>query len=538
VSVGRASENLRDALRLTVPPAVLAVAVYLGTLGNGLVYDDPLVVEDARRSLLSLLPGRYGLTIASIHLDHLLWSGWVPGFHLTNVVLHAVASALVTAMARVLGASGGAALWCGLLFAVHPVHVEAVASIENRKEILALIFGAACVLLHRRGGRLAAGGVLAAFVLAMSAKDVAAVALVAMLPLGDWLLGVADAERKAARRRVIAVAAAGVLMTAWYARPVLEPGDAVQRATTVFETRAQAVATSAAAVPTLARLLVLPDRLAPDHPKNIRPGLADPQALAGLGVLAFWLAVTAMLVRRAPLAALALAWPVVMYAPLANVLVTLTPYPVAERYLYVPSVGVCLAAGLGIAMLAGSGAARMRRAAVGLGAALTLAGAVRSAVQVSAWHDPLRLWTAALRAYPEGSTRIHAELGLALMTAGRATEAVPHLERALAIGPPEATFYTNLGLSLWNTGRRAEAIEPFARALVLWPSHQMMRFNLGSSLMQLGRIAEARSYLAPLADPAAWRTMDRSVLVALRAQNATPETLRASIARWLETAPP
>ena len=66
----------------------------------------------------------------------------------------------------------------------------------------------------------------------------------------------------------------------------------------------------------------------------------------------------------------------------------------------------------------------------------------------------------------------------------------------------------------------------------------MMRFNLGSSLLQLGRTAEARVVLTPLADPAAWQTMDRSVLVALRAQNATPEALRASIARWLATVPP
>jgi tetratricopeptide (TPR) repeat protein len=520
------------------PPAVLAVAVHLGTLGNALVYDDPLAVEDARRPLASLLAGRYGLTLASIHLDHLLWPGWVPGFHLTNVLLHGVATAAVTAMARVLGASRTATLWCGLFFAVHPVHVEAVASIENRKEILAALFAVLCVLVHRRGGRLATAGAVAAFVLAMSAKDVAAVGLVVMLPLADWLLGTAAAGRGAARRRVAAVAVAGMLMTAWYAGPALRPGSDVERATTVFASRAQAMATSAAAVPALVRLLLVPDRLAADHPKNVRPGLADPQALAGLAVLGLWLAAAAALARRAPLGAVALAWPVVMYAPLANVLVTLTPYPVAERYLYVPSIGVCLGAGLALAALASVGSAGMRRAAAGLGAALVLAGAARSAWQVSAWHDPLRLWNAALRAYPEGTTRIHAELGLALMTAGRSAEAIPHLEKALAIGPPEGAFYTNLGLSLWNAGRRAEAIEPFRRALALWPTHQMARFNLGSSLLQLGRTAEARTVLAPLADPAAWRTMDRSVLVALRAQNATPEALRASIAAWLATVPP
>ena len=63
----------------------------------------------------------------------------------------------------------------------------------------------------------------------------------------------------------------------------------------------------------------------------------------------------------------------------------------------------------------------------------------------------------------------------------------------------------------------------------------MMRFNLGSSLLQLGRVDEARPHLALLADPAAWRTVDRSVQVALRAQRTSPEALRTSIRRWLET---
>lgn len=516
--------------------------MYLGTLANGFVYDDPLAVEHARRPLLELLPHRYGLTLASIHLDHRLWSTWAPGFHLTNVLLHAVASALAVLLALSLGAGRATALWCGLLFAVHPVHVEAVTSIENRKEILAMIFAAASLIWHRRGGRggrgLAAGATIVAFALAMSAKDVAVVALVVLLPLVDRLLGPGDGERAGARRRALAVLLVGAVLTAWYARDAFGEAGYVARSTTVFASRAQALATSVAAVPELARLLAVPNRLAADHPKNLRPGLDDPQALAGMALVAAWLVAAALAARRAPLVAVAMAWPVVMYAPLANVVATLTPYPVAERYLYVPSFGCCLLVALAIGALLRPSAGRVAWwSGVALGVLLVAAGAARSAMRVPDWRDGLSLWTSALRAFPEGSTRIHAELGMALLAAGRSAEAVPHLERALALGPPEATFYNNLGLALWQAGRRPEAIGPFQQAVALWPGHQMMRFNLGSALLQLGRVDEARPHLALLADPAAWQTMDRSVLVALQAQGATPETLRASLRAWLDRTP-
>jgi tetratricopeptide (TPR) repeat protein len=522
-----------------LPAALLGIVVHLGTLANGLVYDDPLAFEHARKPLLELLPHRYGVTAASLHLDHVVWSGWLPGFRMTNLLLHGAASGLVAVSALAVGASRAAALACGAVFAVHPVHVESVASLENRKEILAMIFVAAALILHRRGGGLATTlATVAAFVLALGAKDVAAVGLALMLPLGERILGVLPDERPRARRRVLAVALAGVVTAGWLARDALANPSAVRASTRVFESRAQALATSAAAVPELARLLVVPARLSADHPKNLRASLGDPRALLGAAMAVAWVGGGAALARSTPLAGFAILWTAVMYLPLSNVVATLTPYPVAERYLYVPSFGLCLLAGIGVAWLVRPAHRRpLRAAGVAVAIAVVLAGAARSAARVADWREGLGLWSAALAAYPEGSTRIHAELGMAMLAAGRATEAIPHLERALAIGPPEATFHNNLGLALWQAGRRAEAIAPFERALAMWPSHQMMRFNLGSALLQLGRVDAARAQLAPLADPAAWRSLDRSVLVALHAQNASPESLRVSIRQWLDAGP-
>src|SRR5262245_10914761 len=130
---------------------------------------------------------RFGLTYLTIHAEQLLWRDWVPGFHIGNVALHAIASGLVGSLALRLGARPRAACAAGLLFAVLPVHAEAVASIENRKEILAMIFVAASVLLYLVPRAWTTIAALVAWALAMHAKEVAAVGLVLALPLVDVL---------------------------------------------------------------------------------------------------------------------------------------------------------------------------------------------------------------------------------------------------------------------------------------------------------------------------------------------------------------
>src|SRR6185503_17614698 len=100
----------------------------------------------------------------------------------------AAASSLVAALGLRLGARPWAACAAGLLFAVHPVHAEAVASIENRKEILAMILVAASVLLYLAPRGWATPAALAAWALAMHAKEVAAVGLALVLPLADVLI--------------------------------------------------------------------------------------------------------------------------------------------------------------------------------------------------------------------------------------------------------------------------------------------------------------------------------------------------------------
>jgi hypothetical protein len=176
-------------------PALAAVAVFADTLANGLVYDDrwtwrrvpPLSLEAVGRAFV----GERGLTYLVHSFDRWIWGAWTPGVHVTNVLLHALASALAGRAAFVLTAKKRVALLCGLLFAVHPVHTEVVAAFSYRKDSLAMVFvlTALCLWLGRERPRLCYAGALACLALGVLAKEVAAIGLVPMLFCADLLPG-------------------------------------------------------------------------------------------------------------------------------------------------------------------------------------------------------------------------------------------------------------------------------------------------------------------------------------------------------------
>jgi tetratricopeptide (TPR) repeat protein len=514
------------------------------------VYDDPLALEVARAPLQHLVPRRFGFTYLTIHFDQFLWGSWVPGFHLTNLLLHSLCASLVAGCALALGARPFAASLCGLLFAVHPVHVEAVASIENRKDILAMMFVAGSVMLYRSRWRprWCYPASLACFALGMHAKEVAAVGLAAMLPLTDLLPDSTSAVRSSARLRRAAGRAVPVLMLG-----LIVTGSAAGNIFEKFSVRSiaaetdgtvssydEVLATAAGSVPDVARLLFFPAKLSVDYPKRPQTSLTNRRASAGLLLTLSWIAVAALLARRAPVAAFSMVWTLVMYLPVSNV-VPLTPFFVAERYLYVPSFGVCLTVALGIEALhrslAGDGTkAWVRAAPIGLAAVLIVTGAMRSAVRNRDWRDGLSLWTSALRTVPEGSGKIHGELGLVLWELGRGNEAIRHLTRALDIGPEEADFHNNLALALLQARRPSEAIGHLRRALEMRPEEPLTRFNLARTLLEVGKADEALVHLRHVAREEAWHDVSPTTKAALAERGLSAAEFRVTIRRWLDDA--
>lgn len=163
--------------------------------------------------------------------------------------------------------------------------------------------------------------------------------------------------------------------------------------------------------------------------------------------------------RRAPVASLALAWTLLTSLPSSNIL-PLTHLFIAERYLYVPSFGVCLLAALllerSLVLAAEGERPGLLRATLALAALLIVAGGVRSALRNQDWRDDESLWSASLRDGVEDG-RIQGNLGVALMGAGR-LEDPSHTRRALELHP-----CTRWQLPLANALYRSGRLEPAAR---------------------------------------------------------------------------
>jgi protein O-mannosyl-transferase len=380
--------------RIYLAVGACAVIVYLGALWNRWAWDDlPIIYNNAfvhspgalwRAFGATYWPASLGggmyrpLPLASYALDWQLAS--VAWFHAVNLVWHAAASMAVALVAR-RWSGDRAALVAGLIFAVHPVHVEAVANIVGRAELMAAVFTVLAV--YAAVERDSLGWSLMATAAALLSKENGAV--VPALIAWAWLLGVGQRPNP---RRMAAYAAGWAVLGAAYVAvrtTVLEPyaGIYSQAAQFIGATSFDKRLTAIAAFADFSRLLLFPLTLRVDYSPNERTlvtSVLDGRFALGLACLAAWAAVIAVAVRRGRrVEAYGLGWIGIALLPVANLL-----FPagvlIAERTLYLPSIGLVLAAGAALVRLP-----RPRlKAAV---AVLVAAGGLRTALRVPVWRD-------------------------------------------------------------------------------------------------------------------------------------------------------
>lgn len=406
--------------------ALAAALVYAGALGNRFALDDgPIVERNPAAHDVSAAVDAFGqpywpsehqagqwrpLVILSFAADWSLSGGSPAWLHAGNALWHAAATALLvpvlTAYVPVTAALAG-----GLVFAVHPVHVEAVANLAGRAELMTCFFLLAAILLARTVRRGRAAGcrtwsvellMLAAVGLALLSKEHAAVAL-ALLVLDD-----------AATRRVIPAglpwrdyAAVAAVTASWLViRRHVEGGLSFQAvAPTFFHLGGWGrIATMLPVVFVMLRLLVWPFDLSPDyHPRVVErletfnvTGVAGLLVLLALVALAFatWRSKRAV---SAGLFIIGIAW-----LPTANLLFP-TGIVIAERTLYLASVGVALIAAAGAEAFA---IHQGERPAILASVLACVPLALTTVTAVPAWKDNRALVMTALDHHPE-SYRVH-----------------------------------------------------------------------------------------------------------------------------------
>lgn len=523
--------------------AGLGGAVYVGSLWNGFAYDDPLVVEEnavvrSGRPLEAFrTPYHYGPTqktptflyrpvsIASLALQSRLHGLEPAGYHAVHVLLHAGICGLVFAFGIACGVSFRAALAGALLFAVHPVHAEAVASVAGRADLLATAFSLLALLsyLGLRGfaGAPAPAGLLAfAFFYFAALLSKESPVLLPAVPLAWELLrprpkppgAVLRTERG---RDLLLVGSASAVAGTFYLllrRAVLGGIFVPASSMTPIENPmmglpvSERLMTGAVVFARFLGLLFFPWRLSPDY------GFAEITAVASPGEPRFLAAALLVaLVGTAAIAASRRSRPaalLVVFFLSSWIVVSNLLFPIgtalAERLLYLPSVPICLL--LGIGWEAASG--RLGRApARGVGVGLLVLASIRTVGASSAWKDDFHLFSAAEKAAPR-SVRVLGNLGVELARRGRLEEARDRLARAVEIAPGFVPNRVNLAGVYLKMGALEEAERELRQALEVEPDHAIALLQLGVVLERRGDLlkaeeayARAASRAPALADP-------------------------------------
>ena len=398
--------------RLYLAVIACALVPYLPALWNGFAMDDlyiilwnPLVhsVHGVWRAFGEpYWPPDLGgqmyrpLPLATFAVDWTIAHGHPVWFHVMNLLWHAGVAVLVAALAR-RWADWTAALAAGLVFAVHPVHVEAVANVIGLAELMAA--AGVCLAVYAavvRQDVLLSG---AALMLGLLSKENAVVA--PALIGWAWIVGL-PSRPPPTSRRMLAFAASWVVIAGVYLAVrgvVLHPYARLHAIAPVFlgESGFAGRLTAIAALGDVLRLLLVPLTLRVDYSpaeRTIVRSLLDGRFLLGLACLALWASVLVMAWRRQRrLEAYGLGWIAIAFLPVSNLLFS-TGVLFAERTVYLPSVGLALAAGAALARLP------VQRLRVAL-ALIVLAGGVRSALRTPVWHDDFSVTQSILKDSPE-----------------------------------------------------------------------------------------------------------------------------------------
>ncbi len=498
--------------------ALTAVSASIAGVTNQYAQDDiPLIREDVRvQSLgnpLQILTGAYWpaphgeflyrpLATASFAVQNTVGGGSPLVFRLVSYALYATAAVAAWILARMLLPTG-IALGVGLLFAAHPVHVEAVALGVNQSEIWVGLLAALMTGLYLRArwlgwpNRQTWTGLSAMYLVGCLFKEnalvipgilIAADAL--LVPNGGLAVRVTSLWRGYAAMIGLGL---GFLVVR-----TLVVGDAVG----TFAAEAVAgqgiggrILTMLQVVPEWLRLLAWPAHLRGDYsPAVIDQALAWgwPQTL-GIGILAGVALVGWLLRRSRPVVTFGLLWTAAAIFPVSNILVP-TGIAIAERTLFLPSLGFLLMVGGVVAMLLEprAGQRRLRLGLVTLTMALVGAGVTRSNLRHRDWRNQYWYWAKTVEVDAPLSYRAHLAFAQLLFTSGFEPLSIQHYYTAMALYPLGWWVRNDLADKLRLRGNCPPALELYEQSLEIESDQSGARASRIACFLYLGRYEAAR----------------------------------------------
>jgi hypothetical protein len=443
------------------------------------------------------------LAVFSYAIEWAVGQGSPMFFRIVSYALYAAVTLALFRLARRL-LPFPAAFAAAALFAVHPVHVEAVAMGVNQGELWVGLFCCIAVAYYLRARR-AAGPLGARTELTLAGIYLVgcffkenALVLPGLLVAAEVLLLSADepVRDRIARGRRLLLLLMLVAVSFYGVRTLVLGGDLVGTFTAeglAYLTMGQRGLTMLAVVPRWFRLLLWPSHLQADYsPEEIvaQTSWGPDQTLGALLLLGTLLA--ALLAwRRAPSISFGIAWMAIALFPIHNVLVP-TGIVLAERTLFLPSVGAMLALG-GLGALLAERASESARLALAAGVgALLILGVARSTTRHPVWADQFGLWYDTANRDAPRSYRAHHALAEMYFLAGSEGRAEREYRLAIAYSPPKVSqVYLDYANKLRLKGFCYPALELYRKSLQIHPNNMAARASLVACLMQLGNYREA-----------------------------------------------
>ena len=495
-------------------------AAYAPALSEGFVnYDDNTYVYWNPHVLAGLTPdgARWALTtVDAVNWHPLTWLSFMldqqlygktdnpaAGFHLTNVILHVLNTLLLCWTLTRMTGRFGRSVFVAALFALHPLHVESVAWISERKDVLSTLFWmlttGAYVLYAERPGRVRYLLVVLLFALGLTAKSMLVTLPCVFLLLDFWplrrlpgLTSVEGAFKPASWTRLVleklpllALAAASSAMTMYAQQQGAQP-------TPLDQPLPARAANALMSYMIYIEKMFYPAGLVPFYPPPLVKDLFPACLEAGVTLAAVTILVL-VAARGAPYLAVGWFWYVGTLVPVIGLAPVIGGQAMADRYTYVPLIGLFMALTWGAAEALNRGGWREWAVAVAGGWLLT-GCAAGTWVQCGYWRDSLTLWRHTLDVNPTNYLAYN-NIGSELSFKGDVDGAAANFAWSVQCEPNYCLSHYNLGLMRAWQNRPDEALAQYAEAVRLNPKYRDAQYALGWMLAWQGKTAEAVPHL-------------------------------------------
>jgi len=492
---------------------LIAFLVYANTLKYDFVYDDEVLI--VRNSLIrdwrnvpSIFISPFmdisdinisfyrPLAILSFLSDYALWDLNSVGYHLTNLLFHLANGVLVyLILGYILNSSiivhSLFPLLTTLFFLIHPIQTESVAFISNRNGVMFVFFYLWSLLLYiRRSKNCPAGYPIMSsilFLFALLSKE-EAITLPLIILLYDYYFS-SPGDWRLINKRIKYYLPFLVVIGAYFFLRWNVLGGLGQATTYCCGNFYATMLTMLRVFVYYIKLLVFPLKLCVSPTFQISSSFFDLSVILSLSLLLSILVVAFYLSSRYREISFAILWFFITLIPVSNIL----PLTVllAERFLYLPSIGFCMLSAILIVKIYNSSSRKVTRIIFSLFACLLISFyLVRIRVASSVWKDNFTLWSRTVRLSPNSPT-VRNNLGLAYEKMGSYSQAVTEYGEAIRLAPGYGKHYFHLANAYRGNRQYEEAIDAYRKAIEIDPEMVDSYINLGNLYGDIGQYDEA-----------------------------------------------